>query len=571
MRKVTITYLLIFVLSGLTVLLALNRFGYPTIGIDDANIFFVYANNLANGFGFVYNIGGEKVEGFTSLLWTIICALVFKLSPYPELTLLLINTALIALGATVAMTCLKSLSFSTGNSHQANSLLWPIIFLVFVFSAPAYVTWTSITLMENGLWSTLLLIASVVVIKDNTSSQRINYWFIPLSIGLLLTRPESFLWVPLFIFSIFFRRMLVNGGVEALKAITPSLIVYVLIVFLLFFLRLKYFGFPLPNTYYAKVSPSPFYNIIGGSKYLFRYFRSDLIVCVSILSVVFTSIHAISTLVKKRCVEDGFMFLPLFAIIGLSVPLLSGGDHFGSFRFYQNIYPILLLCLIYWIDSILPQYILLEWKPGLHRNARIAFVGILVACFVLIQTPNWITFKLKSRLAHDFDLAEDGRKKGEFIRDMFSDLTGLPSLGVIASGGTKYTYPGEVIDLLGLNNTKMAHNRGERYGIKNHAAFEKKTFYELKPTIVCPKKVNENEWEYNENALQNSLAYVVLRYVFDERSFSEMYTYAKIRRKDLQINKALVGWFSRDFLKNSADLNVFDIKTYDYTVERVKN
>jgi len=154
---------------------------------------------------------------------------------------------------------------------------------------------------------------------------------------------------------------------------------------------------------------------------------------------------------------------------------------------------------------------------------------------------------------------------------MFSDLTGLPSLGVIASGGTKYTYPGEVIDLLGLNNTKMAHNRGERYGIKNHAAFEQKTFYELKPTIVCPKKVNENEWEYNENALQNSLAYVVLRYVFDERSFSEMYTYAKIRRKDLQINKALVGWFSRDFLKNSADLNVFDIKTYDYTVERVKN
>ena len=41
--------------------------GFPTLGTDDANIFFGYAANLVDGHGFVYNACGERVEGFTSL------------------------------------------------------------------------------------------------------------------------------------------------------------------------------------------------------------------------------------------------------------------------------------------------------------------------------------------------------------------------------------------------------------------------------------------------------------------------------------------------------------------------
>ena len=38
-------------------LFALHKLSYPLIGVEDANIYFVYARNLANGHGFVYNIG----------------------------------------------------------------------------------------------------------------------------------------------------------------------------------------------------------------------------------------------------------------------------------------------------------------------------------------------------------------------------------------------------------------------------------------------------------------------------------------------------------------------------------
>ena len=41
--------------------------------LDDAFISFRYAHNLAAGHGLVYNVG-ERVEGFTNLLWTLLLA-----------------------------------------------------------------------------------------------------------------------------------------------------------------------------------------------------------------------------------------------------------------------------------------------------------------------------------------------------------------------------------------------------------------------------------------------------------------------------------------------------------------
>lgn len=49
-----------------------SRAIYPQI--DDAYISYRYAENFVNGHGLVYNIG-ERVEGYTNLLWTLLVAL----------------------------------------------------------------------------------------------------------------------------------------------------------------------------------------------------------------------------------------------------------------------------------------------------------------------------------------------------------------------------------------------------------------------------------------------------------------------------------------------------------------
>src|SRR3712207_6229080 len=102
MRAFILNFLLSLILTGIVSFGAFFLFNRPLTGIDDANIYFVYARNLADGHGFVYNVGGERVEGFTSLLWTLICALAFKGSAYPELTLFLINIILVSLGIAAA-------------------------------------------------------------------------------------------------------------------------------------------------------------------------------------------------------------------------------------------------------------------------------------------------------------------------------------------------------------------------------------------------------------------------------------------------------------------------------------
>ena len=87
--KLILKYLLILIITCLSTYLAFLQLGKPLIGIDDANIFFVYARNFANGNGFVYHPGGERVEGFSSVLWVMICSLGYITTKNPEILIIL--------------------------------------------------------------------------------------------------------------------------------------------------------------------------------------------------------------------------------------------------------------------------------------------------------------------------------------------------------------------------------------------------------------------------------------------------------------------------------------------------
>ena len=255
MKTFILKYLLVFSVLSASTWLIWRIFDYPCTGVDDANIFFVYAKHLASGHGFVYNIGSERVEGFSSLLWTLICALVFYLSAKPELTLLIVNIVILPLGITIVLSYLQSALFMA-NGSRYEKLSWSAIFLALLFASPAYIIWNTFTLMENAIWSTLLLCATTLVIAENTRSNKVSWIFAGLSVLLLITRPESFLWVPIFTAVLFARRTLADGITKAVRAIVPLLAVIAITVVILTIFRTLYFGYPLPNTYYAKVSPS---------------------------------------------------------------------------------------------------------------------------------------------------------------------------------------------------------------------------------------------------------------------------------------------------------------------------
>lgn len=189
----------------------------------------------------------------------------------------------------------------------------------------------------------------------------------------------------------------------------------------------------------------------------------------------------------------------------------------------------------------------------------------LAAGFVFYQLNEWIASREISRMSDEFDIAEEGREQGEFIHQMFSSLPGLPSIGAIRAGGLKYTYPGEVIDLMGINNVLMAHNGGRRVGEKNHAAFEKRTFYQLLPDLVSAEIVSNRDWEYSETELRKSWDNTVaLKGLYNDEAFLDLYVYAKVGNKETGMEKALAGWFHRDFFSELETNGSFVIEWYEY-------
>jgi hypothetical protein len=566
MRPLIRNFLMALYICSLAALFASSKFNYALTGIDDANIYFVYARNLANGYGFVYNIGGERVEGFTSILWTLLSALTFKLSSHPELILLIINIAILSIGIAAALGYIQNDFLGKGKSLPVK-IFWSSIFLLLLLTSPRYIVWNTITLMENGLWSTLLLVTTIFVIKDHSSPRAINIGCIPLSILLVLTRPESVLWGSIFFGVLYAREAFAKGSIKALKALAPSFLCFITSVALMIWFQFQYFGYPLPNTYYAKVSPSLFYNLQQGVAYLFKYIISDPIVVLSVIAITLTGSQVIAGIFSKQLPKDGRAFLPIIAGIGLLEPLITGGDHFGSFRVYQNIYPLEILCLLYFSGRLLDMYRDRNESSKTHqfKNNLFRFGPAVVLALVFLPSQIYMWNSIKSEISIEFAVADYGRKNGALIQQLFSSLPVLPSLGVVTSGGIKYSYAGEIVDLMGLNNTIMAHNHGDRKGIKNHAAFDIQTFYQLQPDIVWPQTVIEKNWQYSEFEIKESWENKEgLKGLFDEYRFLELYSYAKVSTK-LGNGYALVAWFKRSLLRQLSSNPDFRVQIYGYT------
>ena len=436
-----------FGLSALMLVLVVSSvvwfmLGRPLTGIDDADIFFVYARHFADGHGFVYNVGGEQVEGFTSMLWTLICSGAFCLWEHIEVPLCLLN---VLIGCATVYACLK------------RALNAPV-FMILLASSPAWFAWCQLTLMESGLWCLLLTLSILMVAERRFRALAV---LLPL---LVLTRPESMLWGIWLLLVAGFIAVREQGGEGAKKLIVPLLVFFISLAGLIGF-RLYYFGYSVPNTYYAKMSSSLFFNLQHGAIYLFHY------LLVNPAHLLLAGTWCFILVRGLRCWKAAAGFGPVIALCllpGIGIPVVVGGDHFGGFRFYQPLWPLLCLLAVN------------EWGPRLEQWSRLRRRLLLVVPVLC----GWVLFPLTGDIGHEFRIAREGRETGRALAAMFADQETLPSVATITAGGTKFGYPGPVFDVMGLNSTEMAHAPGPRNGFKNHMAFNRDVFYAWHPDIL---------------------------------------------------------------------------------------
>jgi len=490
--------------------LAQQQLDQPLTGIDDANIFFTYASHLAEGEGFVYNRGGERVEGFTSLLWTLICAFAFLVRSEPEPLLLGISILLLAT-ALYQSSCFLAESITKPGKETRTEWLTLTMLLAlaaWALAAPCFMIWTTVTLMDTGLWCAVFTCGTIAfarAARHPDSSGGRDWPLVGWTVAMLLTRPEAMLIVLVWIGSLALVRLSSTSGAEGhLLARLWShcrlpLLGYLLTLAVLTLFRLIYFGYPLPNTFYAKVSPSLLYNLKLGGGYFLTFIVSQLFIIPALLAVIWSGGLALGRTARRETHEDPSQVVLAAAVLcALGIPVITGGDHFNLFRFFQPSWLLLALPLLIATGRRIRR------SRMLHTNPLVVVAGLAgsAVLFYSVQVPSWTSrlpqegeqrgkLELKERIQVEFQIAASGRQRGDLLNKIFAEEK--VSLGVGTAGGIGLTYQGQVIDLLGLNNIAMGHSPGDRKGGKNHAAFNKGIFFELLPDMVRPTLIQPHQ------------------------------------------------------------------------------
>jgi arabinofuranosyltransferase len=293
-------------LAGLLVAGAIAVFLVESVGrraqIDDAYISFRYARNLVEGHGLVYNIG-QRVEGFTNLLWVLLVALGMKLGgDAPALSHwlgVLSGVALLVLGYAYARCVL-----------HPRSVVLAALSPWLVLACTTFALWTTSGL-ETPLFSALVLAALVAEARRRPTIAMVA------CVVATLTRPEGVLVAAVILGGEFVRGRRRNAVRLAAG--------YALFAAALTTFRLVYFGSPLPNTFYAKVGHVPVLWVL-------TYFEGFVIQVAAPLSFA-------AVLGARRSATAG---VGVAYVAALSLYVLAvGGDAFGHSRFFLPALPVL--------------------------------------------------------------------------------------------------------------------------------------------------------------------------------------------------------------------------------------
>lgn len=226
---------------------------------DDAFISFRYALNLVQGHGLVWN-PGERVEGYTNFLWTLIMALPL-LAGYDPVGFSQ-GLGVILFAGTLATTYALAVRLL----EDRQTALLAIVLLGTNYTFSAYATGG----LETQLQALLLTLGALLVMRmatDRAARSMDLFLFSGLSALALMTRLDSAL--PLFVLGAFLLAHVLQATASpSAKARDLALLILPGAAPIAIWLAWKwsYYGDVLPNTFYAKAGE-------GSSGLLIRYVR----------------------------------------------------------------------------------------------------------------------------------------------------------------------------------------------------------------------------------------------------------------------------------------------------------
>jgi arabinofuranosyltransferase len=404
---------------------------------DDAFISFRYARNLARGLGLVFN-PGERVEGYTNLLWTLLMVPAFPFGIDARVWSAVLAYAFFG----GALVLLWRASEATARERSPGTRPFVSLALAGTVLNHSVLNWAS-----GGLETALVLFLTLILIVLYPPAAATGRGAAAgLSLGaalLVLARPDGLLLAFVFVGCLLLVRTPGRSPAAGLREAITILVPGGAVLGLTAAWKLGYYGHLLPNTYYAKNAGVPHWD--QGLAYVGAFFRSYPPL---VLALLLPGLALLALVKARRGGRLAVVADPLFpSCLGAAAFLVYAARVGGDFMGYRLLVPVVPL-FYFALERVLVSRVrdMAVWSV-----AAAALLGVLMLRDVRVLPGG----KMETRQQLQFHI--DGQRWDLMGLDLARRLPPDTVIATTASGALPYYYEGRTVDLLGLTDRHIAH------------------------------------------------------------------------------------------------------------------
>jgi hypothetical protein len=396
--------IILFVFMGIVLVYGLYRAIHFAWVADDAFFSFRYAKNLVNGFGLVFN-PGQRVEAYTNFLWTVIIAAGMYLGAEPIFFSQIVSIASYFFTAVLFI----YLSYRLCRERLPSGFFFlPLAALALMLQYDFQVYATS------GLgtaWTTMLVSLgfTLLVLARKIKHFLLSGLFLVLA---AMSRPDALLF---YVMALPYALLL---GRRYRKYVLVYLVPILAIYLPYWIIRFNYYGYPFPNSYYAKSANLPYYS--QGLKYTWLYFKTYYPLLLVIPGIIYVIPALFNKYTEKKWVDDYISrtwLLSIFYIIPYIFYVLRMG---GGFMFARFLIPITPVCFFF-IESMLIG--LLARKNSLRIVLSLLIIAGVFFRWNQFNPPDKrISHIGDERVSYPPEVIEEARSNGAKLKKYLGDL-----------------------------------------------------------------------------------------------------------------------------------------------------
>lgn len=413
---------------------------------DDSFITYRYVKNFTDGNGLVFNIG-ERVEGYTCFLWVILLAGVKSLGfnfISASQVLGIISSLL-----TLLFTYLISSKIFPKTKGAAYNLVFTLSASAMLAANGSFAYW-AVSGMETGLFACLITLGIYLYlteIKENSDGFPISSLVFLFA---ALTRPEGNL-----IFAVtVLHKIIITLRKPREKNVSPMQVLlsknnliwiglYLGPALVYMIWRYSYYGFLLPNTFYAKTGSSLEY-FATGFDYTWTFLKSYGFYGLFVLIAFYT-------LTSKEKFYSYLYLVMIFVIFTIYV-IFVGGDVLRPNRFFVPLMPVFFILVQEGLAMLV----------GLFDKKREMAMGAIMG-LLIIGGVSYYTYSNESETIKGYSELENGlvekmKLTAGWLKNKQTQNGKPLTVAATTIGAISYYSDVTLIDMLGLTDKEVAHN-----------------------------------------------------------------------------------------------------------------